>query len=312
MTPPLPLGGLTCDEARDLVPGFVLGALEAAEMVAVHAHLTECPEAHAEALEFGGLVGSLARSIEPVEPPAGLRSRILRAAAAEPVAPGAEPRVAGPSVSGRPLASGAIEPPASGMPEPPASRAIERPAGRAIERPTPDGRPGSIGRLARWRPRPAFALAAAAILAIVVLGAVNLALRGTIDELSAYRQGVTAVMDAAAAPGSRLAVLTSGAGSGPRGLAALRSDGTVVLAMRGLSPTTGSQVYETWLIGGDGRPVPVGGFAVGPGGAATFTSRPGPVSTGAIVALTLEPGPGATTPTLPIVSKGVASPPQGS
>lgn len=32
-----------------------------------------------------------------------------------------------------------------------------------------------------------------------------------------------------------------------------------------------------------------------------------PTSSWIVLALTLEPGPGATTPTLPIISKGVAS-----
>ncbi|MER3453456.1 MAG: hypothetical protein C4344_07475, partial [Acidimicrobiia bacterium] len=68
-----------------------------------------------------------------------------------------------------------------------------------------------------------------------------------VSELTAYRQGIAAVLDAAAAPGSQLAVLAADSGTGPRGLAAVRADGTVVLAMRDLAPTVGSQVYEAWL-----------------------------------------------------------------
>ena len=39
--------------------------------------------------------------------------------------------------------------------------------------------------------------------------------------------------------------------------------GEVTLAMRDLAPTSGDQVYEAWVIGGDGVPVPLGGFTVG-------------------------------------------------
>ncbi|HSS36485.1 MAG TPA: zf-HC2 domain-containing protein, partial [Patescibacteria group bacterium] len=65
--PPTPL---TCDEARDLAAGFVLGALAPDEMVAVREHLATCAEAHPEFEELGGVVPYLADSLEPVEPPA--------------------------------------------------------------------------------------------------------------------------------------------------------------------------------------------------------------------------------------------------
>ncbi|MFZ5853312.1 MAG: anti-sigma factor domain-containing protein [Chloroflexota bacterium] len=277
----LRFGGLTCDEVVNLAPGFVLGALDPAEADAVRAHLAACPEAHPEMAELGRVVPYLAVSLEPVEPPTSLKARILAAIAAE-------------AIAGEPAAAVAAEPIAPG-----------RPAEQATIRARP------IVRAPWHRPRLDFAFVAAAVLAIALLGAWNLALQKRVSDLTAYRQGVVDVLDAAAAPGSQLAVLAADAGTGPRGLAALRADGTVVLAVRDLAPTTGSQVYETWLITGDAAPVPVGGFSVDTSGTATFVSRAGPAAIGAVVALTLEPGPGATTPTLPIVSKGIASPPPG-
>ncbi len=77
--------------------------------------------------------------------------------------------------------------------------------------------------------------------------------------------------------------------------------------MQDLAPTTGDQVYEAWVIGGDGTPVPLGSFKVGANGTASFAAGGLPVAPGIVLALTREPGPGATTPTLPIVSKGVAT-----
>jgi anti-sigma-K factor RskA len=81
--------------------------------------------------------------------------------------------------------------------------------------------------------------------------------------------------------------------------------------MRDLVPTTGSQVYETWVIVGKAAPVPVGGFTVDSNGTASFTTRPADTPVGALIALSLEPSEGSTAPQGPIVSLGqaVAPPP---
>jgi anti-sigma-K factor RskA len=147
----------------------------------------------------------------------------------------------------------------------------------------------------------------AAVLAIVVLGSLNLQLRSENDNLATYRQGVAAVLDAASEPGAQLAVLVApNASSSAEGLAALRSDGTVAIAMAGLAPTAGSQVYEAWVIASSSKPIPIGAFAVGSSGSAALTARAGSATPGVVVALTLEPGPGATNPTLPIIASGTA------
>jgi hypothetical protein len=152
-------------------------------------------------------------------------------------------------------------------------------------------------------------LAAAAVVAILGLGAWNLSLQSRLDGLVAYRDGVVAVLDAAAEPGSQIAVMSPAAGSDGRGIAAVRADGVIVLAMRDLAPTAGTQVYETWLIAADEAPLALGGFTVGSDGVATFTTESGPLSSGALVALTLEPTAGATSPSGDPVSAGVAQAP---
>ena len=77
--------------------------------------------------------------------------------------------------------------------------------------------------------------------------------------------------------------------------------------MQDLAPTTGTQVYETWVIPADGIPIALGGFQVGRDGTATFEGTGLPVADGIVLALTLEPVSGMTAPTGPVVSKGVAS-----
>ena len=83
MTHDRTFGGLTCDEVRELAGSFVLGALDADEEAAVREHLATCPEAHEEIAELGGVLPALAESVPVVEPPAGLKGRIMAAAAAD-------------------------------------------------------------------------------------------------------------------------------------------------------------------------------------------------------------------------------------
>jgi anti-sigma-K factor RskA len=145
----------------------------------------------------------------------------------------------------------------------------------------------------------------AAVVAIVALGGWNLLLQGQVSVAKTYEQNVAAILDVAAKPGSLTAILTADGGSGS-GLAAVSASGTVTLAMQDLAPTTGSTVYTAWVIGSDAVPVPLGSFAVGSNGTAAFSAATPRIATGSVLALTREPGPGATTPTLPIISKGQA------
>ena len=273
------IGGLHCADVADLAAGFVLGALEPGEADAVRIHLASCPEAHAEVAALGSVAPALFETVEIVEPSAGLRDRILAAA-------GADQRRA----SDRQAVSDARPV------EPPVAIDRQRPLG-ARER-TRGG--GLFGR-AMWTP-----VAIAAALAVVALGAWNIVLQTQVSDLTAYRTGVVEVLDQAARPGSQLAVLAPPDGSsGPSGLAAVAADGSVAVVLRDLKPTTGSQVYEAWLVGVDGKPIPIGGFQVGGSGTASFVAH-GTAEPGITVALTLEPGAGAKTPTQPIIALGKA------
>jgi hypothetical protein len=226
------------------------------------------------------VVPALLDAVDAVQPPADLGARIRAAAESERAA-----------AAGR---TASMPSPA----RPPVAIAIA-PAGAFAGRP-------SVGLFRRpvWA-----AVSLAAALALVALGIWNVQLRDQVNDLSTYRNGVAAVLDQAASPGAQLAVLASGAGAtGPSGLAAVGADGNVALVMHELTPTSGAQVYEAWLIAGTGAPVPIGDFTVGSGGSAWFTTAHASLGVGVTVALTLEPGPGATTPTKPIIAAGKASP----
>lgn len=264
---------LTCDDVREMAGAFVLGALEPAEERAIRAHLASCADAHEEIAELGGVLPALAEIVPMIEPPAALKGRIMAAAAAE--------------LAGR---EGARAPAPSSEPI-----AFPTPSARA-ERDALRGRPST----GTW------VLRIAAVLAIAALGGWNLLLQSQLSAGQAYEQAVAQVLRSASQPGALTAILSADVGTGS-GLAAVSSSGDVTLAMQDLAPTNGDQVYEAWVIGGDGTPVPLGSFKVGANGTASFTAGGLPATAGIVLALTREPGPGATTPTLPIVSKGVAT-----
>ena len=272
---------LTCDEVRDLAPLFATDALNADEMAAIRAHLADCPDAHDELLAFGEAATTLLETVQPVAPPPALKSRLLAAAAAD-LASGAHP------------ASRAV-PPARVAPAP--APAVAPPVDLAAER-------------ARRRSRLGWLVAVAAVIGVIALGGWNIALRQDLSAAQAYQQGVDQALALATQPGSVTAILASEDGSSS-GLAVIGADGTTRLTVRGLAPTSGSQVYTAWAIEGEAAPVAIGDFTVGPDGLATATVTSPTSDPGAVIALTLEPVPGATVAAGPLVVAGTTRDPAG-
>jgi len=292
MSGPDAMRDLTCDEVRDLAGAYVLGALEVHDAAAVRRHVAGGhADAHPEVAELGSVIPALLEAVPMVEPPVGLKARIMAAAAADLAARGAStvaPPVAEPVETAPTEATAPVVPAAT----------------------APIAFPGAEERAARRGGTSAggWLLRIAAVLAIAVLGGWNLLLQNDLGAARRYEQNVATVLATASQPGSLTAILTADGGSGS-GLAAVDELGDVVLAMRDLAPTTGSSVYEAWVIGSDGVPVPLGAFTVDTSRTAFFEAGGLPAAEGIVLALTLEPGPGATTPTLPIISKGVAAAP---
>jgi Anti-sigma-K factor rskA/Putative zinc-finger len=277
MTDPRRPTELIHDEVVDLAASFVLGALDEDEMAAVRAHLASCADPHLEFAELGGMVAVLQASLRPVDPPPALKDRIMAAAAADLDAR-----------RGEAAQTETAEP----VPATPAVPAAARPAGPVL-----------VPRQPRW----AWALGIAAVLAIVALGGLNLSLQSQLNEAEAYQRQVAAVLDSAARPGALTAVMKNETGEGPSGLAAVTPDGVMRIAMRDLAPTTGPEVYEAWAILPDSVPVPLGGFQVGPNGVGYLEAIGLPTQSGVVLALTREPGPGATEPSSDPVSVGTAT-----
>lgn len=72
------------EEYEDLLALNALDALDAADRERLDAHLATCPACRARAEELRYAVAPLARLVDPVEPPAELRGRLLEAVRARP------------------------------------------------------------------------------------------------------------------------------------------------------------------------------------------------------------------------------------
>ena len=299
MTAPEPM---TCEVVRDLAPLFVVDALSADEMTAVREHLAACNQPHEELVELAEASGAWLATAEPAEPSASVKGRIM-ARAAEDLATGRHPSaiVKGWVAEAAPETPRAdVLAPRADVLAPPADVLAPRPAAEVVSLDAFRSRRRALG----W------VLAVAAAIAILVLGGWNLSLQSDLSSATAYRTGVDQALALAAKPGS-LTALIAGSDGSVSGLGVVGADGSVRLAMRGLTATTGSQVYTAWSIGGDGKPVPIGDFTVRSDGVAVATASGASATTGVVLALTLEPKPGDTTPAGPIVAKGVASAPAG-
>ncbi|MBI4203133.1 MAG: anti-sigma factor [Chloroflexi bacterium] len=75
---------MNCSTIQDLLPSYALGALEPSEREAVEAHLPLCSECVVIARDYLQAAASLSTAQVEVEPPSGLKERILRQIARMP------------------------------------------------------------------------------------------------------------------------------------------------------------------------------------------------------------------------------------
>ena len=257
---------LSHEQFRDLAAGFVLDALEPAEMDAVRAHLATCTEPHPELVELGGVAAYLAELPEPVEPPAALKGRLMAAIEAE--------------VAATRRAAAAED-------------QKKRPAPTSIDA-------ERQRRLPLFTPR--FALQLAAVLLVAVLGAWDLLLLGQTQTAQQEARTLRDAIAAAGAPGAHVGGI-AGTKEQPAasGFVALSpTGGTGYLVVEGLAPAPAGKVYQAWFIAA-GVPRSAGVMTTSDGLAVLALSGADPVET---VALTIEPAGGSVQPTLPIIAAG--------
>lgn len=73
-----------CRDVDELAGALALGAVEADEALAAREHLETCPEPHAELRSLFGADAVLAAGMEPIQPRAALRDRLLDSVAHTP------------------------------------------------------------------------------------------------------------------------------------------------------------------------------------------------------------------------------------
>jgi len=73
-----------CADVDALTGPLALGAVDADELRAAREHLASCPEPHTELQSLLGADAALAASLEPIQPSAGLRDRLMATVAEVP------------------------------------------------------------------------------------------------------------------------------------------------------------------------------------------------------------------------------------
>jgi Anti-sigma-K factor rskA, C-terminal/Putative zinc-finger len=275
---------MTCDRVRELASGFVLGALDPGEMIALSDHLESCPQPHPEIDELGGVLPYLAESLEPVEPPAWLRESVVAAATADLAA-----RRSGRYAPTR-IAAAASTP----VPLPiDASRAGEIvPLARARL---------SRRRIATWATR------AAAVIAIAAVAGFGLEMQGTLARALKNNAEDNNINYALQQPDTRTAVMSAADGSKASGIAALRPTGHIIVWLYGLKATTGDQVYVVWLSSGVGATTKAGSFTVDDSGKGYLEVDSVPTSGSLWIFVNREANDQVVAPTGPMVVSGTIS-----
>jgi hypothetical protein len=296
---------LTREEILELLPAFVVGALDPDEMLAVDEYLQTHPEMMARLHELEVTAATLAYAAPPQPLPKPLLSKVMKRAQAS-LPPKSQPLTAAPARS----TAGRVAP-----------------AQLAPQQREPAG----FG--AWWRTRGAFALSLAgtALLALVLA----FALAQTVIQVDALRRQVMALnqqivsiqsensllrdqnirlqeeLDAnqsqlASLAGATEAIALGGTDAAPQASGMLfvnETQGTLVLHnLSGLEP---SQTYQLWLIPPDGAPVPAGLLGQAGGPVETISLQlPSTLDGVAAVGVSVEPPGGSPAPTGPIVLLG--------
>jgi hypothetical protein len=93
-----------CDDVDSLAGALALGAVDADELRAAREHLAGCPEPHTELRSLLGADTVLAAGVEPIQPSAGLRDRLMKTVSATP-----QDRVVSPAPAVPPASAEVVE-----------------------------------------------------------------------------------------------------------------------------------------------------------------------------------------------------------
>ena len=228
----------TRPDVSDLLGSYVLGACEEEQAALVGQHVAVCAACSDVVEALAPARDGLLLDVEQAEPPAALRSRVMRQVRADAA-----------------LFDAARERPAAG----------------------PARRRSLLRRIAP--PRPAWALGAAVVAAVVL----TLAIDGSSFRGAARETVYAARVDGVMAPGARASVSVH--------------DGEAQLRVSGLPHPGEGRLYEVWMVDGSGPPEQAGvRFSVDARGRAE-AAMPGAPHAGDQILVTSEVGGRAAAPT---------------
>lgn len=282
------------DEFEGLAAGYALHSLEPDDEQQLAAHLLTCPSCARMVADTAALGAAFADSLTPEPPPAGLRDRILAAAAAEPrtTTPAGETGLSRPPAEQPPLPSGA-EPVA-----PPRRRQLVGGSGRARGHRGGDGnRRGKVtGRLA------------VGVLAAAVGVGVAVPVTLAVSDRNAPATSSSALAQWLLAPGAREVTLT---GIGTTSVAkAVLTDRGVYLVADGLPVNDRARsTYVLWAGDSNGKLRAVTTFDVRGGSPVQLTAAALPIKMSDVtkVAVSYELGRSAPASPTKVVLSGTTA-----
>ncbi len=223
--------------------GWALHALEPDEEMAVLLHLPQCPTCQAAAIEAEQVLAGLGASVPLIDPPAGLRDRLLADVAQTPQ----HPPILRPRTSQE-------------------SAPVVSAPGRRLRLDAEDATPPRKRRFTSWGSSRGRRLVAASLAAVAVLSVGGLAVRTTQleqqrDAEISQAQGLSELIAQMGEPGSQHALLVDSAGATVA--AVLVRDGQRQVYTVDLPANGDESVYVAWGKRADGSaPVPLGAFDV--------------------------------------------------
>jgi anti-sigma-K factor RskA len=252
---------MNCEEADELLGAYATDALPDEDMRRVREHLRGCERHAREAEELRAVTSRLSALVEPVQPPAALRSRVLDAIASTP-------QEAAPAQTAT----------------------IVRPVARRESRAPVQARPGGARERVTWggsRFRATWgALAAVLVLAVGGLLAWNIALMNRLDDRDDPARF--------ASRASAVASLRTSDGASAGAVVYFDDEGKVAVLASDVEDPGDGRTYQMWVIR-DGQPESLGLAHPRDGqiaNVAAYQRRAGDR-----IALTIEPAGGSVAPT---------------
>lgn len=301
-------------EWMDMVEMYVLGGLDREEQERFEAYMKDNKECRLAVEEFREVVGFLPLSVERIEPPQGMKNRILERVFAENKQDSAQASSVVSTAASSEVPRAAIS---SSIPveKQQAERTIPAATTSATttplrtEKPTIGRRSSARNRATLWQMTTAIAVAAAVLIGMYAgnlrgeIGSLQQQLAMTSDEMGTLQQKIVAASMPSQGLRVNEAVKLSPAAKDivAQGLATIVIDakGTHLLVQADKLPKLqGSQAFQVWLIKGDVKQS-AGTFLTRDGtGAMYYTFKPDDYDT---VAITLEPDEKGSQPRGPVI-----------